>query len=50
MNRELRALCQAYANGQISRQLYRKMRRDLIDEIIRAEKNPPQPKTGFFGQ
>lgn len=49
MNRELRALCQAYANGRISRQLYLKMRRDLIDEIIRAEKTQP-PRTGFFGQ
>ena len=51
INSELRALRQTYADSQISRQLYRKMRRDLIDEIIRAEKKPQQqPKTGFFGQ
>lgn len=49
-NRELRALNQAYADSRVSWQLYRKMRRDLIDEVIRAEKNPQQTKTGFFGQ
>jgi len=37
MNRELWALSQAYADSQISWQFYRKMRRDLIDKIIRAE-------------
>jgi len=36
-NRELRALGQVYANSQISCQLYRKMRRDLIEKIIKAE-------------
>ena len=37
MNRELRALSQAYADCQISWQFYRNTRRDLIDKIIRAE-------------
>lgn len=37
INRELRALSQAYADCQISWQFYRKMRRDLIDKIIRVE-------------
>lgn len=50
INRELQALSQAYADSQISRQLYRKMRRELIDILISTEKKSPQPKTGFFGQ
>ncbi len=37
VNRELRALSQAYADCQISWQFYRNTRRDLIDKIIRAE-------------
>ena len=48
MNKELRELCNAYANGNISWQQYRKLRRDLINSILEAEKDDTLPIKKYF--
>lgn len=39
MNKELRELCVAYANGLLTRAQYREIRRLLIERIVSADTN-----------
>ena len=39
MNKELRELCVAYANGLLTRTQYREIRRLLIERIVTADTN-----------